>query len=331
MRVLVTGAAGFIGEHLVLRLAREGYQVRACVHRNHTEIAVPSEVQVVEADVRNRSSMKAAASGCELILHLAGKAHAVHEVCADEDEYRAVNVEGTRHMLDGAVAGGARRIIFFSSVKVFGESTPVCMDESASPRPATPYGRSKWEAEQLLNESGTRAGLTVSSFRLPMVYGPSLKGNLSRMIAAIDRGRFPPLPQMPNRRSLLHIENLIDATLLAMRSGTPLRPCYVVTDARPYSITEIYEFLCKGVGRPVARWRVPAWLLRTAARCGDVLERVTPRSSPLTTPMLEKLIGSAWYSSDAIAKDLGYRPRMTFEDAVPEMIRIYKFGLRRCS
>ena len=328
MRVLVTGAGGFIGEHLVLRLAREGYQVRACVHRSYPEISVPSEVQVVEGDVRNRASMKAAASGCELILHLAGKAHAVHEVRADEDEYHAVNVEGTRHVLDGAVAGGARRIIFFSSVKVFGESSQGCMDESASPQPATPYGRSKWEAEQLLNEYGARAGLTLSSLRLPMVYGPSHKGNLSRMIAAIDRGRFPPLPQVPNRRSLLHIENLIDATLLAMRSGGPLRPCYVVTDAHPYSITEIYESLRKGVGRPVARWRVPAWLLKAAARCGDVLELVTRRSSPLTSPMLEKLIGSAWYSSDTIAQDLGYRPLITFTDAVPEMIRFYRASLR---
>jgi UDP-glucose 4-epimerase len=328
MRVLVTGAGGFIGEHLVLRLAREGYQVRACVHHSQTEISVPSEVQVVEGDVRNRSSMKAAASGCELILHLAGKAHAVHEVGADEDEYHAVNVEGTRHVLDGAVAGGARKIIFFSSVKVFGERSQGCMDESALPQPTTPYGRSKWEAEQLLNEYGARGGLTLSSFRLPMVYGPSHKGNLSRMIAAIDQGRFPPLPQVPNRRSLLHIENLIDATLLAMRSGGPLRPCYVVTDARPYSITEIYESLRKGVGRPVARWRVPARLLKAAARCGDVLERVTRRSSPLTSRTLEKLIGSAWYSSDAIAQDLGYRPLMTFMDAVPEMIRFYRASLR---
>jgi nucleoside-diphosphate-sugar epimerase len=202
------------------------------------------------------------------------------------------------------------------------------MDESASPQPATPYGRSKWEAEQLLNEYGVRAGLTLSSLRLPMVYGPSHKGNLFRMIAAIDRGRFPPLPQVSNRRSLLHIENLIHATLLAMRSGGPLRPCYVVTDAGPYSITEIYESLRKGVGRPVAQWRVPAWLLKAAARCGDVLERVTRRSSPLTSPMLEKLIGSAWYSSDAITQDLGYRPLFTFEDAVPEMIRFYRASLR---
>ncbi len=328
MRVLITGAGGFIGERLVLRLAREGYQVRACVHRRHPEISVPSEVQVVEGDVRNRLSMKAAASGCEVIVHLAGKAHAIHEVRADEDEYHAVNVEGTRHVLDGAVAGGARRIIFFSSVKVFGESSQGCIDESVPPQPATPYGRSKWEAEQLLNEHGARAGLTLSSLRLPMVYGPSHKGNLFRMIAAIDRGRFPPLPYILNRRSLLHVENLIDATLLAIRSSGPLRPCYVVTDARPYSITEIYESLRKGMGKPSARWQVPARLLQVVARCGDVLELLTRRSSPLTSPMLEKLIGSAWYSSDAITQDLGYHPLIAFTDAVPEMIRFYRESLQ---
>jgi UDP-glucose 4-epimerase len=324
MRVLVTGAEGFIGEHLVLRLAQKGYRVRACMHHRHPEISVPSEVEVVEGDVRNRLPMKSAASGCELILHLAGKAHAVHEGCVDEEEYRAVNVEGTRHVLEGAVAGGARRIIFFSSVKVFGESTSMCMDESASPQPTTPYGRSKWEAEQLLNEYGARSGLAVCSLRLPMVYGPGHKGNLSRMIAAIDRGRFPPLPQMRNHRSMLHIENLIQATLLAMRTGGPLRPCYVVTDARPYSITEIYESLRTRLGRPISRWRMPTKLLKAAAYCGDVFERVTGQSSPLTSPMLDKLIGSAWYSSDAIAQDLGYHPRYSFTDAVPDLIAAYR-------
>ena len=145
------------------------------MHRRHPEISVPSDVQVVEGDVRDRSFMKAAAAGCEVIVHLAGKAHAIHEVGADEDEYRAVNVEGTRHVLDGAVAGGTRRIIFFSSVKVFGESSQGCIDESVSPQPASPYGRSKWAAEQLVIEYA-KDGIDSSSLRLPMVYGPSSQG-----------------------------------------------------------------------------------------------------------------------------------------------------------
>jgi nucleoside-diphosphate-sugar epimerase len=327
MRVLITGAGGFIGEHLVLRLAREGYQVRACVHRRHPETSVPSEVQMVEGDIRNRSSMKAAASGCEVIVHLAGKAHAIHAVRADEDDYHAVNVEGTRHVLDGAVAGGTRRIIFFSSVKVFGESSQGCVDESVSPQPVSPYGRSKWEAEQLVNEYSARGGLTSSSFRLPMVYGPSHKGNLFRMIAAIDRGRFPPLPYIRNHRSLLHVENLIDATLLAIRSGGPLRPCYVVTDARPYSITEVYDLLRKGLGLQPPFSRVPLWALSLGGRCGDIMQALLNKSVSLSSSTLEKVIGQAWYSPEALVRDMNYQPRYTFEDAVPELIRHYRSSL----
>ena len=328
MRVLITGAGGFIGEHLVLRLAREGYQVRACVHRRYPEISVPSEVQVVEGDVRNRLSMKAAASGCEVIVHLAGKAHAIHEVRADEDEYHAVNVEGTRHVLDGAVAGGARKIIFFSSVKVFGESSQGCIDESASPQPAGPYGRSKWEAEQLLNEYSARGGLISSSFRLPMVYGPSHKGNLFRMIAAIDQGRFPTLPHVKNARSMLHVGNFVYAAMLALEHAQIEQPAYVVTDEKPYAISTIYDLLRTGLGKTVPKCRVPLWMLKVGAACGDIIQTVTGRSVPVSSLILEKLIGSAWYSAEAITRDLGYCPPYSFRDAVPEMIRFYRASLR---
>lgn len=322
-RVLVTGAGGFLGKAVVDALSSRGYAVRALYHR-----AVPphgeGRCEVVAGDVRDRAGMKATVTECQAVVHLAGKVHALDETRADEEEYRSINVEGTRHLLEGAAAGGVRCFIFASTVKVFGETTDGCVDEFQPPAPVTAYARSKWAAEQLVHDLARSGGFRGVSLRLPMVYGPTDKGNLFRMIAAIDRGWFPPLPPIMSVRSMLHVGNFTQAVLRILQADRPLERCYVVTDAKPYSVTGVYELLCAGLGKRVPRRRVPLWMLKAAAGIGDVLQAFTKRPVPLTRAALQKLIEPAWYCSDAIARDLGYRPEYSFEDAVPGLVAWYR-------
>lgn len=322
-RVLVTGAGGFLGRAVVEALLSQGYAVRALYHRTGSPHGA-GRVEAMTGDVRDRAAMKAAATECGAVVHLAGKVHALDETCADEEEYRSINVEGTRHLLEGAAAGGVRCFIFASTVKVFGETTGGCVDESQPPAPVTAYAGSKWAAERLVHDLARSGGFCGVSLRLPMVYGPTDKGNLFRMIAAIDRGWFPPLPPIASVRSMLHVGNFTQAVLRILQAEGPLKPCYVVTDAKPYSVTAIYELLCAGLGKRVPRRRVPLWMLKAAAGAGDVLQAFTKRPVPLTHAALQKLIEPAWYCSDAIARDLGYRPEYSFEDAVPELVAFYR-------
>src|SRR5262249_48818578 len=157
-------------------------------------------------------------------------AHAIDDDGVSEDEYNSVNVDGTKQLLEGAVAGGTRRFIFASSVKVFGETTSRCLDENTLPAPHTPYARSKWLAEQAVTSYSNRAGMATVSFRLPLVYGPTRKGNLFRMIAAIDRSRFPPLPRISAVRSMLHVNNFLLAVRAALAANGFPKPMYIVTD-----------------------------------------------------------------------------------------------------
>src|SRR5947208_15196071 len=108
MKVLVTGAGGFIGRHLVARLLKNGYSIRALVHKSRPPAEWSANVEVAEGDVCDVQAMKEVAAGCETVYHLAGKAHALTEVRGDEDAFRAINTGGTRYVLEGAVAGGAR-------------------------------------------------------------------------------------------------------------------------------------------------------------------------------------------------------------------------------
>jgi nucleoside-diphosphate-sugar epimerase len=320
---MVTGATGFIGQHLVQRLVQARYQVRVVVRPSTLQRNWPANVSVFEGDIRDAAKMKEAASGANLVFHLAGRSHALSEWGEDDAAYRPVNVEGTRNVLEGAVAGGAQTIVFFSSVKVFGEETTECIDENARRRPTTPYGRSKVEAEDLVHDYTMTARLRSVSLRLPLVYGPQNKGNIQRMIWAIDHYLFPPFPDLPNRRSLVHVTNVVEAALLAALQ-TPKSPSYIVTDCRPYSTRELYTMTCGALGRRVPQWQVPLRALILLGKFGTLVGRTTRRRFPIDSESLAKLTGSAWYSSRRISQELGYDPVLDFKSALPELIAAYR-------
>lgn len=326
MKTLVTGAAGFIGRHLIERLLHDGHAVRALVREAGHPGEWPAGVAIAVGDVRDPQAMKAAVAGCEIVYHLAGKAHALTEVRGDEATCRAINTDGTRHVLEGAVAGGARTFVLFSSVKAMGEGGSRCLDESFDCPPETPYGRSKLEAERAALEVCRRSSLHVTCLRFPLVYGPGNKGNLYRMITAIDRGIFPPLPEICNRRSMVHVVDVVRAAVLA--AGTPAASgqCYIVTDGRTYSTRELYELICRALGKPVPAWHVPLWTLKLLGGIGDAIGRIRGKRFLFDSDALEKLVGSAWYSSEKISRELGYRPTVTFPEALPELIAWYRKG-----
>lgn len=147
---------------------------------------------------------------------------------------------------------------------MFGETTGGCVDERAPPDPHTSYARSKWAAEQVVAAAAVPGRMVTVSLRLPLVYGQTAKGNLYRMIDAIDRGRFPPLPRVQAVRSLLSVKNFVLAVRALLQAKETSRPCYVATDEAPYSVTEIYDLLRRGLGLRPPSWRVPLSVLTFA-------------------------------------------------------------------
>jgi len=126
---------------------------------------------------------------------------------------------------------------------------------------------------------------------------------------------------------MLHVKNFVLAIRAVLRSTEFLKPMYVVTDAKPYTITEVYDFLRKGLDRQPPRSRVPLWALSLGGRCGDILQSLLRKPVPISSATLEKLIGQAWYSPEALIHDMGYQPRDTFKTAVPELIQHYRSSL----
>ncbi len=319
--VLVTGASGFIGRHLVSYLGSEGFRVRALVRKTVGDW--PDSVNVVTGDIRDKQVAQTAAAGCDTIFHSAGKAHNIDEHPQDKEGYRSINIEGTRTLLEAAVSTGVKKFVYFSSVKAMGEDANG-IDESQTPKPKTAYGWSKLEAERLVLDCGRRAGIHSVCLRLPMVYGPGNKGNIVRMISAIDRGIFPRLADTGNRRSMVHVTNVVRAAVLAARSSVANGQCFIVADAEPYSTHALYEMICAGLGKRMTKWHLPLMLFKAMGLCGDAVKLLIGRRIPIDSDAVEKLTGSSWYDSKKIANELGYKPSLGFSNALADMIKWYR-------
>jgi len=311
---LVTGASGFIGQVLCQRLRDQRVQVRGGMRR---VVEGPWD-EVVLVDLVTQRFPEDALAGVDTVFHLAGKAHALSETRQDEEEYSHVNTDGTRVLLEAAKDAGVRRFIFISSVKAMGEGGDACQDESKECRPETPYGESKLAAERLVLEGGYVPEPVV--LRLSMVYGPSRKGNLPRMIDAAAKGLFPPLPEVGNQRSMVHVVDVVQAALLAAEKPVAVGQTYIVTDGQTYSTRQMYEWICEALEKPVPVWNMPVGLLKILAKVGDGIGKIRGRRFLFDSDALDKLTSSACYSSEKIERELGFRPKWDLHSALPDIV-----------
>jgi len=221
-----------------------------------------------------------------LFFHLAGHAHA-DERPGSGDLHRHTSIDGTRRLLDGC-GRDVRRLLFVSSVKAMCERTPAgCVDETARPAPTTAYGRARLEAERLVLAGAPQRHVVV--LRLPLVYGAGARGNLARMLAAIDRGRMPLLPEFRNRRSLVHVGDVAEGAIAAVRTPACSGRVYLLTDGDPYSTREIQVLMFGALGRALPRRALPRRALGLIARAGDGLRLLGVRSPPLDSAALARL------------------------------------------
>src|ERR1700674_4712723 len=206
MRVLVTGASGFIGTTLCRELRAHGHAVRAAV-RNAADEEPDRLERVVVTDIAGEYDRSALLDGIDAVVHLVAVAHGA----VSEAMLQRINVEGAAQ-LARAAAGRVRRFVFLSSVKVHGEeSGGRAFSETDMPRPEDAYGRSKLEAERSLREIAAGSGMELAVRRPPLVYGPGVKGNFLRLLGWVDSSWPLPLGAIENRRSLIYVGNLVDA------------------------------------------------------------------------------------------------------------------------
>lgn len=309
-RILVTGAAGFIGRHVVQRFASDGYPVVA-VSRFANETLPPGAVGAVVPVISGDTLWHDLLKEVGVVVHCAAHVPGVRErPDAMESLYQQVNVEGTRALAAQAAEAGVRRFLFLSSIKVHGESTVPGhpFDEHSILAPADAYGRSKVAAEAAIQRVVAATTMESVVLRPPVVYGAHAKGNLAALMRWIRRGLPLPLGAVHgNRRSLIAVENLVDAIRHCAHHPGAAGQTFVVSDGEDLSTAALLCALGRVVGHPARLAPIPPALLRaTASLVGQS-----------ATAM--RLLDSLQVNSSRIRKATGWNPPLTLEEGLQRM------------
>jgi nucleoside-diphosphate-sugar epimerase len=299
--IALTGATGFIGQHLLNELPKRGYRVRVLLRR-------PSEVPVgassaVIGDIASPHNMAAALRDVDMVIHSAGLAHAMSG--RPEDDYRTINTEATVRLAQAAERAGVKRFVFLSSIRAqTGPTAEGVLTEAEAPQPTDPYGRSKLEAERGLGE----LKLDWVALRPVLVYGPGMKGNMAALLT-LARSPWPlPLGGLSAKRSLLSLDNLAAAVDTVLTAPGPLRRPFIVADPEPVTIPEMVAALRRGLGRGPGLIPVPSFVRKGAAALAGRGEAY------------ERLAGSLVASPEAL-RNLGWQPVSSTRDALAALAR----------
>jgi nucleoside-diphosphate-sugar epimerase len=263
-RVLVTGATGFIGRALCERLRERGVPFVAAVRTASSGSSAMPEQRVV-GDFAS-AEWPPLLSGVHAVVHLAARAHVMRESTSDpETAYLVANAHVTHRLARAAVEAGVRRFILASTVKVAGEATPPGSpwrgDEPCRPRDA--YARSKAQAEAALEEIARGASMEVIVLRLPLTYGPGVRGNFLALLDGVARGRTMPFSRIDNRRSMLFVGNAVSAIEAALQAPT-LSGVYAIADDEVVSTGELVSRIGRALGMRSRVPGVPPVMLRIA-------------------------------------------------------------------
>lgn len=319
-RVLVTGASGFVGSHLCAFLAGEGTEVRGLVRS--PAAALPPGTTAIRGELGDREALDRALDGVDAVVHLAARVHVMEETAADPlAEFRRTNVEGTRLLLERARAAGVRRFVFLSSVKAMGEANGAPWTEDDPPAPADPYGASKLEAEAVVREAAG-SGLQATALRVPLVYGPGMKGNMLRLFDAVDRGHPLPFGRVRNRRSLLYVGNLVQAVRAVLSLPGPGYRLFLASDGEDVSTPELVRAIAVALGRPARLLPVPSALFRAAGRVGDALGRIAP--FPVGSAVVDRLLGSLTVDPGKLFREAGFTPPFTLAEGLAHSAGWYR-------
>ncbi|MDC0470438.1 NAD-dependent epimerase/dehydratase family protein [Candidatus Pseudothioglobus singularis] len=292
----VTGGSGFIGQRLVVALKQSDNEIRFLSRKRQFE-------NVVVCDLQSNFIPNNALDGVDTVFHLAGFAHDMHDATKISDLYYKVNVSATVELANLAVRSGVKRFVYVSSVKAGGNPSPgTYANEKDQKNTEDVYGKTKREAELKLLEIGQNSNMHVSIIRPSLVYGPKIKGNLALMLSGIKRGWFPPLPETGNRRSMIHVDDLVRAILLVAEDKRANGEIFIATDGTPHSSREIYNAMCAVTGKLIPKWSLPISIFNIARML-----------SPRIKYKINKLLGDEYYSS-AKLEEIGFKAQKSLKD-----------------
>jgi nucleoside-diphosphate-sugar epimerase len=312
-RFLVTGANGFIGRQLCAEIVRRGCQVKTALRR--PDLPQNGGEPVIIGQIDGQTNWTEALRNTDVVIHLAARVHAMHDDAANPlEEFRRVNVAGTEHLARSAAAAGVKRLVYVSSIKVNGDVTSegTKFTETDNPFPQAPYAISKLEAEQALHRVAAETGLEVVIVRPPLIYGAGVKGNFAQMLKVLAKGMPLPLASVRNLRSLVYVENLVDALIVCATHPAAAGQTYLVSDGEDISTPALLGRLGAAMCHPARLFPCHPALLKLAGRLSGKSDHV------------ERLLGSLQVDSGKIRRELDWTPPHSLQQGLQATAEWYR-------
>ena len=309
--VLVTGAGGFVGRALIAETTARGNLVRGT---SRLQGGVRENIDsVVITDVGPCTDWGRALNGCDVVIHLAARAHVMTE--ADLDPllaYRQVNVQGTFNLARQAATIGVQRFLFVSSIGVNGAETfEQPFTDQVGVAPHSPYAVSKYEAELGLQALAKDTGMEVVIIRPPLVYGPNAPGNFGSLMRWLNRGIPLPLGAIHNQRSLVALDNLVDLIITCLTHPAAANQTFLVSDGEDLSTTELLRRMGVALGKPARLVPIPVSVLKLGAALLGKPE------------IAQRLCGSLQVDMSKTRDLLGWTPPFSVDEGLKKAARGY--------
>ena len=305
MKILITGANGFIGTHLCHELSNRNLGFRATA-RNANE---NNYVDFVSCDLETTESLDQLMDGCDMVVHLAGRAHVTSD--DSKEKYRVANEFVTQRLANAAVQNGIARFVYISSIKVNGESSVpgLPIRQSDTPNPLDNYGRSKLAAELALQEICRINNMDYVIIRPTLVYGTGVKANFSALISAVKRGIPLPIATVKNVRSMIGINNLVDLIIATCTNQNAANQTFLASDGIDTSTPALVRFIATSLNRRPRIFPFPISILRLlAAVFGKSLA-------------IDKLTGSLSVDISHTTSTLNWHPPFSIESEIAKAVK----------
>jgi UDP-glucose 4-epimerase len=311
-RVIVTGANGFVGQHLCVALAKKAISFIPVLRKASPEFA--SHAPLVIAEINANTDWSDVLVNVSCVVHLAARVHVMQDSHANPlEEYRRVNVDSTMNLARQAASAGVKRFVFMSSAKVNGEfnhaGRPFTADDL--PRPSDPYGVSKLEAECALMQLSQETSMEVVVIRPPLIYGAGVKANFLSMMRWLNRAVPLPFGSIPNQRSLVFVGNLVDLIVKVLDHPKAVGQVFLVSDDEDVSTTRLLKTISSTLGKKSWLMPVPAFLLKA------LLFAIGQRG------LSDRLLGSLQLDISHTKKVLDWKPPVRFEDGIKTTTAAY--------
>lgn len=326
MRLLVTGGTGFIGSHLAEEGRRRGAEVVVLgltdrpEERANVASLARQGVEIVPGSITDPELCRRAAQGATHVFHLAV---AMREGGKQDEFFERVNLDGTRHLLDGAVANGVRRFVYCSTIGIFGHRAPGVTREDSPLRPGNVYERTKVAAERLVREVGARGGLPFVILRPADVYGPRDR-RLLKLFRGVGRGRFPLFGAGGGRRHMVYVDDVVSAFFQACEREEPLGQAPIVAGPRPCTLRELVAEVQAATGSRRYGFRLPLAPMRAAAAVVEDVCRVVGLDPPIYRRRMDFFRSDSEFDTSLARRTLAWAPRVELADGIRRTAEDYR-------